>query len=177
MAAIKTPGTKIQPLASLNGARDLIRQLRSLGKLNEEVRVIVSNGMYFMTEPLLLTDQDSGTETFPVIYRAEEGANPVFIGGIPIRNWEKVTDKVWKAKVQEVSRFGFYFEQLYVNGQRATRAKSPNQGFYFLKGVDETVVSKGNGRVPEMAVQKLKFFRRPLLILPNSRKLILTMPC
>jgi parallel beta-helix repeat protein len=154
----QNPGTKIQPLASLNGARDLIRQLRSQGKLNEEIRVIVSNGIYFMTEPLLLTDQDSGTETFPLIYRAEEGANPVFIGGIPIRNWEKVTDKVWKAKVQEVSRFGFYFEQLYVNGQRATRAKSPNQGFYFLKGVDETVVSKGNGRVPEVAVQKLKVF-------------------
>lgn len=154
----QNPGTKIQPLASLNGARDLIRQLRSLGRLNEEVRVMVSNGMYFMTEPLLLTNQDSGTETFPVIYRAEDGANPVFIGGIPIRNWEKVTDKVWKAKVQEVSRFGFYFEQLYVNGQRAIRAKSPNQGFYFLKGVEETVVSKGNGRVPEMAVQKLKVF-------------------
>lgn len=67
----QNPGTKIQPLSSLNGARDLIRQLRSLGKLNEEVRVIVSNGMYFMTEPLLLTDQDSGTETFTVVYMAE----------------------------------------------------------------------------------------------------------
>ena len=49
----QNPGTKIQPLASLNGARDLIRQLQSLGKLNEEVRVMVSTGMYFMTEPLL----------------------------------------------------------------------------------------------------------------------------
>jgi parallel beta-helix repeat protein len=152
------PGTKIQPLANLEGARDLIRQLRESGNLSEEVRVIVSNGMYFMTEPLLLTDQDSGTETFPVIYGAEEGANPVFIGGIPIKNWGKVTNKIWKAKVQEVSRFGFYFEQLYVNGQRATRAKSPNQGFYFLKEVDEIVASKGNGRIPEMAVQKLKVF-------------------
>jgi hypothetical protein len=154
----QNPGTKTQPLSSLNGARDLIRQMQSMGKLNEEVRVIVCNGIYFMTEPLLLTDQDSGTETFPVIYRAEEGANPVFLGGIPIQNWEKVTDKIWKAKVEEVSRFGFYFEQLYVDGQRATRAKSPNQGFYYLKDVDETVVSKGNGRVPDMAVQKLKIF-------------------
>jgi hypothetical protein len=119
---------------------------------------MVSNGMYFMTKPLLLTDQDSGTETFPVIYRAEEGANPVFIGGIPIKNWEKVSDKVWKAKVQEVNRYGFYFEQLFVNGQHASRAKSPNQGFYFLKSVNETVVSKGKGLVPEMAVQKLKIF-------------------
>ena len=45
----QNPGTKIQPLASLNGVRDLIRGLRSLGKLNEEVRVIVSNGMCFIS--------------------------------------------------------------------------------------------------------------------------------
>jgi len=152
------PGTKVQPLANLEGARDLIRQLRNSGNLNEEVRVMVDNGIYFMNEPLLLTDQDSGTETFPLIFRAEEGANPVFVGGIPIKNWKKISDKVWKAKVSEVNRFGFYFEQLYVNGQHAIRAKSPNQGFYFLKSVDETVVSKGKERIPEMAVQKLKIF-------------------
>jgi hypothetical protein len=120
--------------------------------------VVVADGRYFMTEPLLLTEEDSGSEAFPVVFRAEEGANPVFTGGIPIKDWEKVSDKVWKAKVQEVTRFGFYFEQLYVNGQRAIRAKSPNQGFYYLESVDETVVFKGNGRVPEMAVQKLKVF-------------------
>jgi hypothetical protein len=151
-------GTKTQPLASLNGARDLIRQLRNSGSLNGEVRVMVADGRYFMTEPLLLTEEDSGSEAFPVVFRAEEGANPVFTGGIPIRDWKKVSDKVWKANVQEVTRFGFYFEQLYVNGQRAIRAKSPNQGFYYLESVDETVVFKGNGRVPEMAVQKLKVF-------------------
>ncbi len=152
------PGTKVQPLANLEGARDLIRQLRKSGNLNEEVRVLVDDGMYYMTEPLLLTDQDSGTETFPLIFTAEKGANPVFVGGILIKNWIKISDKVWKANVSEVTRFGLYFEQLYVNGKRATRAKSPNQGFYFLKSVDETVISKGKGRMPEMAVQKLKVF-------------------
>jgi hypothetical protein len=34
----QNPGTKTQPLASLNGARDLIRQLRNSGSLNGEVR-------------------------------------------------------------------------------------------------------------------------------------------
>ncbi len=154
----KNPGTKMQPLASLNGARDLIRQLRGSGQLKREVNVIVANGTYYMTEPLLLTTLDSGTEAFPVTYRAEDGATPVFIGGFPIKNWEKVNEKIWKGNVDEVTRYGFYFEQLYVDRQRATRAKSPNQGFYYLKGVEETVVSRGNGRVPEVATQKLKVF-------------------
>ncbi|MCA1759017.1 MAG: hypothetical protein LC658_04530, partial [Bacteroidales bacterium] len=154
----QNPGTKMQPLASLNGARDLIRKLRSSGQLNSEVNVIVANGTYYITEPLLLTTLDSGTEDFPVTYRAEEGASPVFNGGIPIKNWEKVSDKIWKANVDEVTRYGFYFEQLYIDGQRATRAKSPNQGFYYLKDVEETVVSRGTGRVPAVATQKLKVF-------------------
>ncbi len=154
----RNPGTKKEPLASLQGARDLIRQLRTSGKLNEEVRVIISNGVYFMSEPLLLTDQDSGTENFPVIFMAEAGAAPVFIGGIPIKNWERINDKIWKAKVPEVIQYGFYFEQLYVNYKRATRAKSPNQGFYFLKEVDETIISKGKEPTQGMAVQKLKIY-------------------
>ncbi len=154
----QNPGTKIQPLQSLAGARDLIRQLKSIGKLNEEVRVIVANGMYFMSEPLLLTEQDSGSEQYPVIYKAEDGANPVFIGGLAVKNWEKIDGNVWKTKVSEVSRMGFYFEQLYVNGKYAIRAQAPNHGFYFLKDVNETVVSKGNSKVPDMAVQTLKVF-------------------
>jgi parallel beta-helix repeat protein len=143
----------------LKGARDLIRQLRSSGKLNEEIRVLVANGIYFMTEPLVLTDQDSGSENFPVIFMAETGAAPVFIGGIPIKNWERVNNDLWKAKVPEVSRYGFYFEQLYVNDQRATRAKSPNQGFYFLKEVEETIIAKGKEPTQGLAAQKLKIFR------------------
>jgi len=155
----QNPGTKNAPLASLKGARDLIRQLRSSGKLNEEIRVLVANGIYFMTEPLVLTDQDSGSENFPVIFMAETGAAPVFIGGIPIKNWERVNNDLWKAKVPEVSRYGFYFEQLYVNDQRATRAKSPNQGFYFLKEVEETIIAKGKEPTQGLAAQKLKIFR------------------
>jgi parallel beta-helix repeat protein len=150
------PGTKNAPLASLQGARDLIRKLRSKDQLNEEVRVIVAHGTYFMTEPLLLTEMDSGTENFPVTFMAEPGANPVFIGGIPIKNWERVNNNLWKTKVPEVSRYGFYFEQLYVNGQRATRAKSPNHGFYTLKKVDETILSKGNGPTTGYAIQTLR---------------------
>jgi hypothetical protein len=166
----QNPGTKKVPLASLHGARDLIRQLRSSGKINEGFRVIISNGVYLMTEPLLLTDQDSGTENFPVIFVAEVGADPIFIGGIPIKNWERVNNKLWKAKVQEVSQYGFYFEQLYVNGQRATRAKTPNQGFYFLKQVDETVISKGKESTQGLAVQKLKIFPEANSVIANFSK-------
>jgi len=151
-------GTKDQPLASLTGARDFLRQLRATGKLNEGVRVIIADGTYYMNEPLVLTEFDSGNDGSSVVFTAEEGAKPVFVGGVSINNWEKVTEKLWKARVPEVQRYGLYFEQLYVNGKFAIRAKSPNQGFYFLKDVQEITLSKGKGRVSGMAVQKMTLF-------------------
>ncbi len=57
--------------------------------------------------------------------------------------------------VPQVAYYDSYFEQLYVNGRRATRAKSPNDGFYYVKGVEETIAEKGTGRVPPVAVQKV----------------------
>ncbi|MGQ1889000.1 right-handed parallel beta-helix repeat-containing protein [Thermophagus sp. OGC60D27] len=154
----KAPGTKDQPLASLYGARDFIRQLRETNNLQEEIQVIISGGIYYMTEPVVFTDIDSGGDNAPIVFKAAKGEEPVFVGGIAIENWEKVSDNLWKAKVPEVSRYGLYFEQLYVDGKRAVRAKSPNSGFYFLKEVDETIIEKGTGRRAALAVQKLKLF-------------------
>jgi len=148
------PGTQNQPVASLIGARNLIRQLKTNG-VKDDFRIVVSKGTYFMSEPLVLTPEDSGTESAPFTITTELDAHPVFIGGIQIKNWEKVSDKLWKAQIQEVNRYGLYFEQLYVNGQFATRAKSPNRGFYSLKKVIETVADSGSGRFPRVAVQKL----------------------
>src|SRR5665648_1003148 len=97
----QNPGTKAQPLSSLYGARDLIRHLRKVENLKEEVRVIVANGTYLMKEPLILTEEDGGGDNAPVIFIAEVGAHPVFVGGIQISNWEKVSDKLWKANVSD----------------------------------------------------------------------------
>jgi hypothetical protein len=48
------PGTKEQPLASLTGARDIIRKL----DIQDSVLVKIAPGDYFMTLPLELTAQD-----------------------------------------------------------------------------------------------------------------------
>ena len=151
-------GTKEMPLASLNGAVYKLKALRNLQAFDAPVEVIIGNGAYFLTEPVVLNPDDSGTEKSPVIFRAEEGAHPVFYGGKKIGGFEKLSETLWRAKIPEVTEFGWYFEQLYVNSKRAVRAKSPNNGFYFLKNVSETVLNKGEGRFPELAVQRLTIF-------------------
>jgi hypothetical protein len=139
-------GTKESPLASISAAVNKLRILKSSQMPDGPVEVIIGAGEYFLTEPVELGPDDSGTEKSPVIFKAEEGSHPVFYGGKKILGFEKLSETLWRTKIQEVAVYGWYFEQLFVNGKRAVRAKSPNSGFYSLKGVSETVFDRGKGR-------------------------------
>ena len=120
------------PLATLVGARDAVRKLKARGPLVEPVRVIVAEGTYFLKDTLVLTPQDRGTASSPITYEAATGAAPVFTGGRSIRGFRPGPDGVWVARVPDVAAGKWYFEQLWVNGRRATRARSPNKFFLYM---------------------------------------------
>jgi len=151
----KNHGTKDSPLASLTGARNKIRELRKQGVNKEPINVIIADGVYQLNETLILSIEDSGTPESPITYKAEENASPTFIGGIYIKDFTKVNDYLWKAYIPEVVKYNWYFEQLYVNDKRATRAKSPNNGFYYIKDINETIIDKGNNKASLLAVQRI----------------------
>jgi len=149
------PGTIDRPLATLNGARDRIRNYRKSNNIDKPLEVIALEGEYFMFQPLNLTDGDGGTKDFPLVFKADEGKKVVFSGGTRVSGFEKVNDRLWKAFIPQVAYYNSYFEQLYVNGKRAVRAKSPNDGFFRVRNVTETQLEKGEGRSPEIAIQKI----------------------
>lgn len=157
-------GTRAKPLASLPGARNYIRELRKKN-ITEAIKIIVLDGSYFMAEPLLLTEEDGGTDSASIVYTAEVGAHPVFYGGVQINGFQKINDKLWRAYIPEVARFGGGFEQLYINNERATRAKYPNNGFYQPKVVKEFVIQQGKDKRPELAVQKIVLHPAQLALL------------
>jgi hypothetical protein len=150
------PGTVDKPLATLTAARDKARVLRMNSEGNQPIEIVALEGEYFMAQPLLLYPGDGGTISSPVIYKADKGKRVVFRGGVELTGWEKLNDKLWKAFVPQVAFYNSYFEQLYVNGKRAVRARTPNAGVNFVKKVTETVLEKGAGRSPELAVQKIE---------------------
>lgn len=159
------PGTKKLPLATLTGARNAIRNLRSENSPVDGINVIIMDGSYYLTKPLFLTEEDSGDKNFQIVYRAASGANPVFKGGIEIGGWEKVSDKLWRAKVPETSRYGLYFEQLYVNGRRAVRARTPNDGFYHIQDISEIIIDPStvikenfDSKVKNLAIQRISIY-------------------
>lgn len=75
------PGTLAKPFATLTRARDAVRQLKRDRALDAPVVIQVAAGRYELTAPFELTAGDSGTPSAPVIYRAAEGARPLFSGG------------------------------------------------------------------------------------------------
>ena len=128
------------PLASLAGARDAIRKLKTQGPLKQPVRVIVADGTYILTEPFILTPQDSGTKNCPITYEAAEGANPVFSGGRAITGFKVKEAGVWQAYLPQVAAGKWYFEQLFVNGKRAVRARTPNKFYHYMGKTSEVPV-------------------------------------
>ncbi|MBI5832566.1 MAG: right-handed parallel beta-helix repeat-containing protein [Armatimonadetes bacterium] len=82
------------PVRSLARARDLARALHPLAA---PVEIIVGAGTHYLTEPLILTPEDSGTEACPVTWRAADGAKPVISGGRAVTGWQAAGDGLWSA--------------------------------------------------------------------------------
>lgn len=146
------PGTQDQPFATLTGARDAIRQLKIQCPLEEPVRVVVAGGEYTLAEPLVLEPQDSGMAKAPISYEAAPGATPIFSGGRMITGWTEGANGVWTAEIPEVASGDWYFEQLFVDGRRATRARTPNEFYFYIQGVEEAATEPASRRAKK-AVQ------------------------
>ncbi len=130
------------PVASLAGARDAVRRLRADGAKGT-IRVLFADGEYKMEEPVVFAPEDGGTADAAVIYEADEGAKPVFSGGVKIGPFRPGEEGVWTAAVPGVAEGRFRFEQLFVNGTRAIRAREPDEFyFYTLRPVNAVTDAK-----------------------------------
>jgi len=105
--------------ATLERARDAIRELKQNGKLHAPVTVFLREGLHPRTRPLLLTESDSGSLEAPITYTAYKNEKPVGI---------------WITEIPEVKNGSWTFNQLFVNGELRRRARTPNQGFYRVAG-------------------------------------------
>ncbi len=106
------------PLSTLEAARDAARKMR------KPVTIQVRGGLYRLTETLVLTREDS-----EVTFEAAPGERVILSGGRVISGWKKSSGPAWSAPAGQP-----YFRQLFVNGRRAVRARTPNFGYYRIEG-------------------------------------------
>ena len=119
------PGSESAPLATLAAAQKAVRQRIAAG-LTGDVTVTIRAGTYRLDQPSVFGPEDSGSEKFAITYRAAPGDKVTVSGGTPVSGWTRGPDGVWTAQVPGVKEGKWHFRQLYVNGRRAVRARSPN---------------------------------------------------
>ena len=120
------PGSVERPLATPQAARDQARRSIARG-LSEPVEIVFAAGTYALKSPLELRPEDSGTGKFPVTWQAAPGAKVIWCAGQAIpQKWSKGTDGVWQVDLTGVGPAAWNFRQLFVNNQRAIRARFPN---------------------------------------------------
>lgn len=123
-------GSDEGPLASLPAAVHQARQIRQ-EQPEEPIEIEIAGGRYELSEPLRLTAADSG-----LTIRARQGSTPVLSGGRRIVGWEKSSEQpgLWTVVLDEVRDGSWYFHQLFVDGERTQRARTPNEGFFQAAG-------------------------------------------
>ena len=114
-------GTINAPLATLAGARNKIRELKAATGLPAGgVIVYFRGGTYTVTETTYLREEDSGTESTPIVYKAYPGETPVFTGGlyIPGSRFGQIQDAVMRERLSPNVRDKVVCYDLYANGLR-----------------------------------------------------------
>jgi hypothetical protein len=123
-------GSSSGPFATLaraqKAARDAVR-----ARPDQAVTVWLRGGTYELPQPLVFGPED--TAEAPVSYRALSGERVVVSGGARISGWKAESAERWSAEVPGVKEGRWYPRQLFINGERRTRARTPNEGF--LRGL------------------------------------------
>ena len=112
--------------ATLERARDELRQRRKAGTLSAGGAVLIRAGEYGLTRPFQLTAEDSGSADAPITYRAFPGEQPRLFGGTRISGFKPFKNSILQADVRTQGFTGVRFRQLYLDGQRLTPARYPN---------------------------------------------------
>ncbi|MFC0214749.1 Ig-like domain-containing protein [Paenibacillus chartarius] len=104
---------------SLETVRDVARTYT--GTMTGDVDIVLRGGTYELQQTFALTPQDSGRNGYRVNYKAYPGETPVISGGRTITGWEMFDQAkgLFRAPVNPA----WDSRQLFVNGQRAIRAK------------------------------------------------------
>jgi hypothetical protein len=119
-----------------------LRKARELRRLSDPsvtngVQIILRGGVYPPTTPLLVRPEDSGTELHPTIIQSAPGEAPVLSGGVLVTGWRKAEEsipglpaaaqrQVWMAAAPLFNGRPLEFRQLWVNNQKAIRAREPD---------------------------------------------------
>lgn len=121
-------GTPDRPVATPLRALALALESRLALGPKHDITIVLGDGTYYLTSPLLVTARHAPGPG-KLGFRAANPGKAVLSGGQPITGWQAVGE-LWRADVPPLHGKPWSFRELFVNGQRAIRARMPNEGFF-----------------------------------------------
>ena len=130
------------PLATVAAALEKIFQIKKAngGSLSAPVQVLLRDGIYFQEKTVTIRPEHSGSFLCPVSIAAYPGEKPVLSGGSKISGWKPAIlngKNIWAADVPDVKSGNWYFKELWVNGERRFRARTPKTGMMRIEEVPD----------------------------------------
>ena len=113
------PGTAEKPMATLEYAWK--KASRQAGRRSI---TIYCEGTNYLSAPILITNETSGTPEHPIRFSSYPGQKAVISGSRILRNlrWKEYKNGIMQAKVEEE----LIPDQLFVNGKKQISARYPN---------------------------------------------------
>lgn len=147
-----TGDSPARAFATMAHARDVIRQ----GKSKDATTVIISPGIYPVTDSIQFSAEDSGTAEAPITYQSEKPGTARLIGAksLKLSNFKPVTDPAMRSRLDpaavnhvvalsvrdfaltHVKSFPQNFDdsgglfEIFANGKRLPMSRWPNDGAY-----------------------------------------------
>ena len=126
---------------TMDGALAKIRAARQVG--DTSVATVTVRSVNTLSRPFVLTPEDHD-----IRFVGEAGAT--ISGGLRLTGWKDEGGGVWSADLPRLAephadREHEFFEQLWVNGRRAERARLPNKGCFKLNGTSCTEAKGRSG--------------------------------
>jgi len=141
------------PLATLSRCQAMVRERLTKADQPEPITVTI-HGAHRLAQPIVFTPRDSGTADAPVVWRSAPGQPAVLSGARVIAGWQRGDDGTWFVDLPEVKAGRWYFRQLFIDGRRAVRARTPNDAYH---RVERLIDPKPNRRWNE-GVDRFGFF-------------------
>ena len=127
----KPTGAGDGPCLTLDHARALVAAaLAQPGGSNQNFKVQVRAGTYYMGSPVIFGPGDSPGLGYTVTYEAYPNEAPVFSGGTPLTGWSESGGQ-WQLTLPNVASGSWNFTQLWVNDSRRFRPMLPSTKSYY----------------------------------------------
>ncbi len=159
-------GSKAQPFATIAKAQQAVAAMNK--NMTGDIVVYLLGGNYTATSQVNLGFDDSGTNGHYVRYTNYRNEKPVISCGTKVKGWTLDSENIYKTYI------GTHvdFRQLYVNGRREVRARTPNTGYRTIlaKASDGFNIDKGllagvsNLQNVEMAINILWMHKRARVV-------------